>query len=466
MPYIEPYYDKSGHISSFRITVYDGTDFSGARKRHRKTWKPKPGMTDRQAEAAVQRIAFEFEKEIYDGFRVDDTQTFAQYAEYVLELKERNGVRPRTIDRYKDMLARINDSIGAMKLTEIRPQHLNEFYKYLSEVGIRDSKEKAIAKVNLESMVARREIPKDRLAKSVGLAPTTFRSAISGNQVSLKTAEKVAEALGMEVKDAFRVSKDTSKLSNKTILEYHRLISTIMAQAEKEMIVHYNPAARASPPKPQKPEPDYFQPDVLNDILVALENVPLKWKAISYLLIDTGCRRGEAIGLRWDCVDFDTGIIVIKRSVLYDTKRGIIEGPTKTGNVRAVKIAPQTLQLLKEVRNTQIAEGLKGGRGWDKNGFVFAREDGKPINPDAVTGWFAKFSAENGLPHIHPHAFRHTAASIMIASGIDLVTTANELGHANATTTATIYAHQITVAKAKASEARASVFSRVKAGNE
>ena len=54
----------------------------------------------------------------------------------------------------------------------------------------------------------------------------------------------------------------------------------------------------------------------------------------------------------------------------------------------------------------------------------------------------------------------------MIANGIDLVTTANELGHANATTTATIYAHQITVAKAKASEVRAGVFSRSKAGNE
>lgn len=466
MAYIEPFYDKSGHISSYRITVYDGMGFNGARKRRRKTWHPRPGMTDRQAEVAVKKVAFEFEKEIADGFRVDDNQTFAEYAQYVLELKERNGVRPRTIDRYRDMLARINDSIGAMKLTEIRPQHLNEFYKYLSEVGVRDSKEKAIAKVNLESMVARRGIPKDRLAKSVGLAPTTFRNAISGNQVSLRTAEKVAEALGMEVKDAFRVSKDTSKLSNKTILEYHRLISTVMAQAEKEMIVHYNPAARASPPKPQKPEPDYFQPEVLDDIIAALENVPLRWKAISYLLIDTGCRRGEAVGLKWDCVDFNTGVIVIKRSILYDSKRGTIEGPTKTGNVRAVKIAPQTLKLLREVRNAQIEQGMKNGRGWDKNGYVFTREDGAPINPDSVTSWFSKFSAQNGLPHIHPHAFRHTAASIMIASGIDLVTTANELGHANATTTATIYAHQITVAKAKASEARASVFLRVKAGNE
>lgn len=466
MAYIEPYYDKSGHISSYRITVYDGMDFNGARKRRRKTWHPKPGMTDRQAEAAVKKVAFEFEKEIADGFRVDDNQTFAEYAKYVLELKERNGIRPRTIDRYRDMLVRINDNFGAMKLTEIRPQHLNEFYKYLSEVGVRDSKVKAIAKINLESFIARSGKSKTQLASSVGLAPSTFSGAVKGDQVSLATAEKVAKSLGMEVKDAFRTSQDMSKLSNKTILEYHRLISSIMSQAEKEMIVHYNPAARASPPKPQKPEPDYFQPEVLDDIIAALENVPLRWKAISYLLIDTGCRRGEAVGLKWDCVDFNTGVIVIKRSILYDSKRGTIEGPTKTGNVRAVKIAPQTLKLLREVRNSQIEQGMKNGRGWDKNGYVFTREDGAPINPDSVTSWFSKFSAQNGLPHIHPHAFRHTAASIMIASGIDLVTTANELGHANATTTATIYAHQITIAKTKASEVRASVFSRSKAGNE
>lgn len=466
MASIEPYYDKSGQISSFRITVYDGKSFNGIRKRRRKTWRPKPGMTNRQANAAVQRIAHEFEKEIYDGFRADDTQTFAEYANYVLELKERNGIRARTIDRYRDMLGRINDNIGSMRLTEIRPQHLNEFYKYLSEVGVRSSKEKAIAKINLESLTARSGIPKDQLARSVGMAPTTFRDAVKGNQVSLKTAEKVSQALGIEVKNAFRISQDMRKLSNKTILEYHRLISTIMAQAEKEMIIHYNPAARASPPKPEKPEPDYFQPEVIDDILAALENVPLKWKAIAYLLIDTGCRRGEAVGLKWDCVDFDSGVIVIKRSILYDSKRGIIEGPTKTGNVRAIKIAPETLKLLKDVRRAQIESGLKGGRGWNKEGYIFSREDGKPINPDSVTSWFNRFSAENGLPHIHPHAFRHTAASIMIANGIDLVTTANELGHANATTTATIYAHQITVAKAKASEVRAGVFSRGKAGNE
>ena len=64
------------------------------------------------------------------------------------------------------------------------------------------------------------------------------------------------------------------------------------------------------------------------------------------------------------------------------------------------------------------------------------------------------------MPHIHPHAVRHTAASTMIANGVDIVTAANELGHAGATTTATIYAHRIAEAKARAENVRADVFKR------
>lgn len=81
------------------------------------------------------------------------------------------------------------------------------------------------------------------------------------------------------------------------------------------------------------------------------------------------------------------------------------------------------------------------------------------MHPDSITAWLTRFSEKNDLPHMHPHVFRHTAASMMIASGVDLVTTAAELGHANATTTAKIYAHQIAVARATA-DVRAGVFSR------
>ena len=65
----------------------------------------------------------------------------------------------------------------------------------------------------------------------------------------------------------------------------------------------YNAAERATPPKANKKKPDYYQPDELNKIIRALDTAPLKWKTITYILIDTGCRRGEAMGLKWDSID-------------------------------------------------------------------------------------------------------------------------------------------------------------------
>ena len=98
---------------------------------------------------------------------------------------------------------------------------------------------------------------------------------------------------------------------------------------------------------------------------------------------------------------------------------------------------------------------LKKGSDRKETGMVFTKDNGEWLHPDSITRWLNNFSRDNGLPHIHPHAFRHTGASTMIANGVDLVTTAAELGHANANTTATIYAHQIAIARATAADVRA-----------
>lgn len=157
-------------------------------------------------------------------------------------------------------------------------------------------------------------------------------------------------------------------------------------------------------------------------------------------------------------VKTSTGVIVIDCNLLYSANRGIYEDTTKTGAVRAIKIAPQTLTVLRQWRvEYEHLQELNGDR-WAGTPYVFVRDDGSRMHPDSITAWLNRFSAQNDLPHIHPHAFRHTAASTMIANGVDLVTTAAELGHANANTTATIYAHQIAIARATAADVRAGVF--------
>ena len=128
---------------------------------------------------------------------------------------------------------------------------------------------------------------------------------------------------------------------------------------------------------------------------------------------------------------------------------------TKTGKVRTLKLASQCVELRKGWKLEQMRMRLKQGSDRKETGMVFTKDNGEWLHPDSITRWLNNFSRDNGLPHIHPHAFRHTGASTMIANGVDLVTTAAELGHANANTTATIYAHQIAIARATAADVRA-----------
>ena len=225
--------------------------------------------------------------------------------------------------------------------------------------------------------------------------------------MKLETAQGIADALGYSVSEMFTVSDRKEPLSNKTILEHHRLISMILAQADKEMLVPYNPAAKASPPKVPKHEADYFQPEEIADIVKALEKAPVKWKAMSYILIDTGCRRGELMGLQWNCVDLDKGIMMIRQALLYTKEKGTYVGPPKTGQPRAICLSPETIAVLKEYRTDQLRQKIRHADIWQDTGFLFTKDDGTPMHPDSITDWLNKFSEENDLPHIHPHAFRH-----------------------------------------------------------
>lgn len=109
---------------SFKIIVTQGRDTDGKQIRHFRTWIPPYDMPPRKAEKEVQKIAFEFEQSLDLGYVVDNHQTFAEYAAYVLETKAQNGIKPNTISGYEFLLKRINKAIGKLKLTDIRPQHL------------------------------------------------------------------------------------------------------------------------------------------------------------------------------------------------------------------------------------------------------------------------------------------------------------------------------------------------------
>ena len=248
------------------------------------------------------------------------------------------------------------------------PPQYDEYLKYSKGA-------KARATRNLMNLLDEKGISNQKLAKAAQISASTVTNAVRGDPICIESAEKIANVLDCEVRDLFRNASTGKTLAPKTVLEYHRLISTILHQAEKEMILMYNPAARATPPKAKAPTPDYYQPDQMDEILNALENAPLLWKTITYIMIDSGCRRGEALGLKWSSLELDTGLMVIENNLQYTKKTGIYLGPTKTGKVRALKLAPQCVELLKEWKLEQIRIRLKKGADWKVTGMVFTKDN-------------------------------------------------------------------------------------------
>lgn len=391
MANITPIKDKNGSVRSYRIRVFRGRDASGKQlKPYSTIWHiPENMKNERTIKKEVEKFAAVYESECKAGLVSSEHKTFQAYAEYVLMLKDRDE-KHRTVERYRELLERINPEIGFLKLADVTNEHLNRFYLKLGQQG--------------------------------------------------------------------QNKKTGGGLSNKTILEHHRLIHTIYAQAVKEGVVRFNVADTATPPAAKKHEAEFFEVEQVQEIMSCLEHEPVKWRCITHLLIASGARRGEVLGLKWSAVDFEHDQIRICNNLLYSAKRGVYEDSPKTGESRYVTIDHSVMRLLQWHKNLQDGARRRLGEQWIDTGFCFTQADGKPMHPDSVTDYLKKFSKKYDLPHINPHKFRHTQASILYATGTDPITISKRLGHKQVSTTQNIYAHMVAKADAQASGAVASVL--------
>ena len=438
MSNIVPREGKNG--VAYRFTVCLGKDSEGKQIRRTKTWHPEPNMTRRQADKAAEKEYYDFERRIRYGFAPDARITFEEYAETVLTRMEAEGKKHKSVLSYRNLLKRINPAIGFMRLTEIRPAHLNEFYNMLAKTQTSGS-DFATPIPTFKDELKRLGYTQKALAEASGLSKTTIEKLYAGNRVATDTAKKLCSSLGIPPEKLFCIHTESRTLSYSTILRYHQCIRAILGRAEKEMLVEYNAAERASPPSPHRTEAESYTPEEVQAIVAALESEPIKWAAIVHMLAATGGRRGEVLGLMWTDLDFSTGSLTISRALLYSPDRGLYVDDTKTRNIRHLYIGAETLNVLTEYRNWQDETKRKMGDQRQQTGYIFTREDGRPVHPDSLNTWLDKFAARHNLPHINPHKFRHTAASILIRNNVDPRTAATHLGHTRTSTTLDIYSH-------------------------
>lgn len=451
--------DKNGKLISYSIRVHRGRGADGKQlKPWTATFEVKPTWKEDSARKKAETFAATFEKECREGTTSDSRRKFSEYCDYVISLKESRGAKHSTISSYKDLTERIYPEIGHIKLKDLRADDLNRLYTKLSKTQVKATRAKSM--IDLAAVLKEKHITRAGIAKSTGLAESTVSAAVHGDACSVKTASAVADALGLKFEKAFFVVNENKALSAKTVIEHSRLISTVLKQAVREGLIPFNVAANAEPPKAEKKNINSLQTDDLPAILSALEREPLKWKTITHLLLITGARRGEILGLKWSAVDFAENRLHICNNVLYSPDIGVYQDTPKTASsVRWIAVPAATMQLLREWKASQKEDALKKGDFYqNKGGLLFTQENGSPMHPDSVTTWLDRFAKRNGLPHINPHKFRHTMASLLIYQRVDPVSVSKRLGHSQVSTTTDIYAHVIAEADRQNADLLAGIF--------
>ena len=436
---------------SYRITVTDGYDIHGKQIRHRMTWTPKPGMTERQIDKELQRVAHRFEEQYRGSGVAGGNIRLADFAEIWFRDYAEKQLKPQTVADYRSLLPRVNDALGHLALEKIQPRHILAFYDNLAEAGIR-SDTKYACRYDFAQLLKERGESAWHLAHRIGMGSSTVYGLVRGGNVSLQTVERIAKALDMTVAELFTpVGKD--RISGEFQRHYHRFLSSMLDTAVKWQKIKENPCTKVSAPKSDTQETAYLDEAQAADLIAALDGEPIMYRTAILLILNMGLRRGELCGLKWGDVDFKRAVLNVRRNAVYIPGQGIMLDTPKTKNSRrALKIPAACIPMLQEYRYWQDSQIAALGDLWANEDLIFTSWDGSIMRPDTLGSWFSKFIKRHNLPHITLHGLRHTNATLLIAAGTDLRTVANRLGHAQTSTTADIYAHAIQSADAAAAE--------------
>lgn len=259
-----------------------------------------------------------------------------------------------------------------------------------------------------------------------------------------------------------KLGKQSPGLKPRTVRYIHTILSAAFDDAVKWNRLVVNPATRATPPSAgaaKAPEMHTWTGPQVRRFLSLAEGDRYH-PAFAFLAL-TGCRRGEALGLRWSDVDLDRATASIRQTVIPLTKatgkgrEGRIVPRTKTDRARMIELDAATVAVLRTWRARQAEERLAMGAGYQEHDLIFCRPDGTPYHPEAFSKTFDRRLRQprySELPVIRLHDLRHTWATLALAAGVDVAIVSKRLGHGSPLTTWQTYQHVVAGMQTDAAE--------------
>ena len=248
-------------------------------------------------------------------------------------------------------------------------------------------------------------------------------------------------------------------LSTKTVHEIHGVLHLALENAVRWGYLARNVCDLVDPPSIVSREPTPLSLEQAQALLKSVREYRLE--VLLTVAVVTGMRRGELLALRWSNVDFDHKTLLVLHTVDYIPKYGYVENEpkTKTGK-RSISLPSFLVDVLRDHRKKLLERQLQLGEGWENRDLVFPDLHGGYFNPGYLDKLFARLLRDAGVPHMHFHDLRHSAATILLAMGVNIKVIQELLGHSDIAITLRVYGHLLPSMQAEAVEKWESVFSR------
>ena len=214
------------------------------------------------------------------------------------------------------------------------------------------------------------------------------------------------------IQDYYTYELTVRGVSANTVIHRHANIRKALQHAFKLGLIDSNPADRIERPKKEKFVGSFYEENELNHLFEVVRGDPIELGVI--LGAFYGLRRSEAVGLKWDAIDFKKKTITIRHTVTQATIDGkskiIQKDRTKTkASYRSLPLVPPFEELLHRLKAEQELNRKLCGKSYCRKfaDYIYVNEIGELVKPGYITQHFPLILQKNGMRKIRFHDLRH-----------------------------------------------------------
>jgi len=285
----------------------------------------------------------------------------------------------------------------------------------------------------------------DRKESTKALYENLSRNHLEPEPFGAITLDKLkpsdVEALVLAMRRHTKLGPDgpARALADSTIRTTYTVLRAALDGAVRDGLLARNPAAAIKRPSVERIEAKHVESVDVTALLEAARDS--RYHAVLVLIAATGLRRGEALALKWEHVDLESGALLVRGTLGRVNGRLLVTEPKTARSRRTVPLSPGVVVLLRKHRKAQVEDRMRAANVWKDTGHVFTTESGGPVDPRNLLRVIAAAAKAANLDGVGVHTLRHSAAVAWLEAGVHIKAVSDLLGHSSISITGDVYGH-------------------------